>query len=188
MVVAETYFTEDERGRQEYVAPAEITVERDDKGKVTAAKRVHDGADVIVGGMQKMSKSLGNGVDPQEMIDRYGADTVRLFSMFASPPDQSLEWNDAGVEGASRFIRRFYNACREFVASGLPPKDLPAELTDKQRALRLKTHQTIAKVTDDMQRRYTFNTAIAAIMELLNESNRFKACLLYTSPSPRDRG
>ena len=175
MVVAETYFTEDERGRQEYVAPAEITVERDDKGKVTAAKRVHDGADVIVGGMQKMSKSLGNGVDPQEMIDRYGADTVRLFSMFASPPDQSLEWNDAGVEGASRFIRRFYNACREFVASGLPPKDMPAELTDKQRALRLKTHQTIAKVTDDMQRRYTFNTAIAAIMELLNESNRFKA-------------
>ena len=175
MVVAETYFIEDERGRKEYVTPAEIAVERDDKGKVIAASRTEDGVDVVVGGMQKMSKSLGNGVDPQEMIDRYGADTVRLFSMFASPPDQSLEWNDAGVEGASRFIRRFYNTCREFVASGLPPKQLPDELSDKQRALRLKTHQTIAKVTDDMQRRYTFNTAIAAIMELLNESNRFQA-------------
>ena len=125
-----------------------------------------------------MSKSIGNGVDPQEMIDRYGADTVRLFSMFASPPDQSLEWNDAGVEGASRFIKRFYKSCFELIESGLPAGDIAEnssdKLNDKQRALRLKTHQTIIKVTDDMQRRYTFNTAIAAVMELMNEVNRFK--------------
>jgi len=90
MVVAETYFTEDDRGRKEYVTPAEVEVERDGKGKVVGAKRKTDGTGVTVGGMQKMSKSIGNGVDPQEMIDRYGADTVRLFSMFASPPDQSV--------------------------------------------------------------------------------------------------
>ncbi len=178
MVVAETYFTEDERGRKEYVTPAEVDVERDNKGKVVGAKRRADGSAVTVGGMQKMSKSIGNGVDPQEMIDRYGADTVRLFSMFASPPDQSLEWNDAGVEGASRFIKRFYKSCFELIESGLPEGDVLGnnfeELNDKQRALRLKTHQTIKKVTDDMQRRYTFNTAIAAVMELMNDVNRFK--------------
>ncbi len=178
MVVAETYFTDDS-GRREYVTPAEVDVEKDDKGKVVAAKRKTDGSTVTVGGMQKMSKSLANGVDPQEMIERYGADTVRLFSMFAAPPDQSLEWNDAGVEGASRFIKRFYNVSRELIESGLPEKKmstaLVSDLSDKQRALRLKTHQTIKKVTDDMHRRYTFNTAIAAIMELLNDVNRFKA-------------
>ncbi len=175
MVVAETYFTEDERGRKSYVTPAEVDVERNDKGKIVGAKRKADGSAVTVGGMQKMSKSIGNGVDPQEMIDRYGADTVRLFSMFASPPDQSLEWNDAGVEGASRFIKRFYKSCQEAIAAGAPAGSMPAELNDKQRALRLKTHQTIKKVTDDMQRRYTFNTAIAAVMELMNDVNRFSA-------------
>lgn len=177
MVVAETYFTEDERGRKEYVPPAEVDVERDNKGKVVGAKRIADGSAVVVGGMQKMSKSYLNGADPQEMIDRYGADTVRLFSMFASPPDQSLEWNDAGVEGASRFIKRFHKSCYELINSGLPAnpsEKFPEKLTDKQRALRLKTHQTIKKVTDDMQRRYTFNTAIAAVMELMNEVNRYK--------------
>ncbi len=94
--------------------------------------------------------------------------------MFASPPDQSLEWSDAGVEGASRFIKRFYKSCHELISSGIATDVMPAEFTDKQRSLRLKTHQTIKKVTDDMQRRYTFNTAIAAVMELMNEVNRFK--------------
>ena len=185
MVVAETYFTEDERGRKTWVTPAEVDVERDSKGKIVGAKRKADGTAVTVGGMQKMSKSIGNGVDPQEMIERYGADTVRLFSMFASPPDQSLEWNDAGVEGASRFIKRFHKACHDFIANAAQAGGSPAnggitdcsrieEFSDKQRGLRLKTHQTIKKVTDDMQRRHTFNTAIAAVMELMNEVNRFK--------------
>lgn len=178
MVVAETYFTDDQ-GRREYVTPAEVDVERDAKGKIVAAKRKTDASEVTVGGMQKMSKSLGNGADPQEMIDRYGADTVRLFSMFAAPPDQSLEWNDAGVEGASRFIKRFYNISRDLIDGGVPEQkmsaSLAADLNEAQRALRLKTHQTIKKVSDDMHRRYTFNTAIAAVMELLNDVNRFKA-------------
>ena len=138
-----------------------------------------DGSKVEVGGMEKMSKSKGNGVDPQEMIERYGADTVRFFSMFASPPDQSLEWNDAGVEGANRFIKRLWKTTHEFIAAGVVENSTQQDgwsdsLDEEQRALRRKTHETIKKVTDDMQRRYTFNTALAAIMELLNEVNRYK--------------
>ena len=178
MVVAETYFTVDEMGRKEYVAPADVEVGRDQKGKVTTASNKTDGSAVSVGGMEKMSKSKNNGVDPQQLIETYGADTVRLFSMFASPPDQSLEWNDAGVEGANRFIKRLWKACIDFIEGGLPASsalaDIKADaLTDQQRALRRKTHETIRKVSDDMERRYTFNTAIAAIMELLNEVNRY---------------
>jgi len=154
MVVAETYFTEDERGRKEYVAPTDVDVQRDDKGKVVGATSKANGDEVTVGGMLKMGKSFANGVDPQSMIDRYGADTVRLFSMFASPPDQSLEWNDAGVEGASRFIRRFYTSCHELVKDGVPEKGLPRELNDKQRAVVLNTHQTIKKVAPDNQKSY----------------------------------
>ena len=120
----------------------------------------------------KMSKAKGNTVDPQGLIDRYGADTVRLFMMFAAPPEQALEWSDDGVQGASRFLRRFWNAVQNHTAGG---KALPVAvdaLTDKQRDLRRKTHQTIAKASDDIGRRYTFNTAIAATMDLLNAVNR----------------
>ena len=160
------------------MAPADVEVGRDQKGKVTTASNKTDGSAVSVGGMEKMSKSKNNGVDPQQLIETYGADTVRLFSMFASPPDQSLEWNDAGVEGANRFIKRLWKACIDFIEGGLPAssalEDIKADaLTDQQRALRRKTHETIRKVSDDMERRYTFNTAIAAIMELLNEVNRY---------------
>jgi leucyl-tRNA synthetase len=121
----------------------------------------------------KMSKAKGNTVDPQQLIEKYGADTVRLFMMFASPPEQALEWSDEGVQGASRFLRRFWNAVQSHVADGdAAPVDKDA-LNDAQRDLRRKTHQTIAKVSDDIGRRYTFNTAIAAAMELLNAVNRF---------------
>ena len=179
MVVAETYFTEDERGRKEYVTPAEVEVQKDDKGKVVAASRRSDGSIVAVGGMEKMSKSKGNGVDPQALIDEYGADTVRFFSMFASPPDQSLEWNDAGVEGANRFIRRLWKTVYGHVSGGAGSTtvDLAAnagQFNEAQLGLRRKTHETIKKVSDDMHRRYTFNTALAAIMELLNEVNRYE--------------
>jgi len=121
----------------------------------------------------KMSKAKGNTVDPQALIDRFGADTVRLFMMFAAPPEQSLEWSDDGVQGASRFLKRFWNAVQNYSAEGTAPAlDIDA-LDDGQRDLRRKTHQTIAKVSDDIGRRYTFNTAIAAAMELLNAVNRF---------------
>ena len=121
----------------------------------------------------KMSKSKGNTVDPQGLIDRYGADTVRLFTMFASPPDQSLEWDDKGVEGASRFLKRLWNIASAAAEQTAPPLD-PGSLTEQQKAMRRKLHETVLKVSDDIGRRYTFNTAIAAVMELLNELGRFE--------------
>ena len=121
----------------------------------------------------KMSKAKGNTVDPQELIDKFGADTVRLFMMFAAPPEQALEWSDDGVQGASRFLKRFWNAAQKHAAQGSVAGLDESSLNDVQRSLRRKTHQTIAKVSDDIGRRYTFNTAIAASMELLNATKRF---------------
>ena len=121
----------------------------------------------------KMSKSKGNTVDPQELIDRYGADTVRLFSMFAAPPEQSLEWSDSGVEGAHRFIKRLWRMIHDFGQTA--PANVPDNLSTEQKDLRRKVHETIAKVTDDYGRRQTFNTAVAAIMELCNELGRHAA-------------
>ncbi len=120
----------------------------------------------------KMSKSKGNTVDPQGLIEQYGADTVRLFTMFAAPPEQSLEWADSGVEGASRFLRRLW----KLVQSNLGPAEKPdaGSLDDAQKDLRRKLHETISKVSDDIGRRYTFNTAIAANMELINDMSRFE--------------
>jgi leucyl-tRNA synthetase len=118
----------------------------------------------------KMSKSRGNTVDPQSLIDQYGADTVRLFSMFAAPPEQSLEWSDSGVEGAHRFIKRLWRLVHEFNGAAETPSE--PQWTDAQKLLRRKTHETISKVTDDYGRRQTFNTAIAAVMELCNELSR----------------
>ncbi|WP_024330128.1 leucine--tRNA ligase [Simiduia agarivorans] len=122
----------------------------------------------------KMSKSKGNTVDPQELIDQYGADTVRLFTMFAAPPEQSLEWNDAGVEGAHRFLRKLWKAVHAHQQAGTAPELKVDSLTGPQKDLRRKTHETIAKVSDDYGRRQTFNTAIAAVMELLNDVTRFE--------------
>lgn len=122
----------------------------------------------------KMSKSKGNTVDPQELIDKYGADTVRLFTMFAAPPEQSLEWNDEGVEGASRFLNRLWRLVHENQDSATFNLDVNA-ISDNAKALRQKTHDTIAKVSDDYARRQTFNTAIAAVMELCNHTSRFLA-------------
>ena len=123
----------------------------------------------------KMSKSKGNTVDPQEMIQQYGADTVRLFIMFAAPPEQSLDWNDSGVEGANRFLKRLWRLVQEHVADGASPALDRNALDDNSTNLRRKTHETIAKVGDDISRRATFNTAIAAVMELCNEISKFSA-------------
>ncbi|MFP4182817.1 MAG: class I tRNA ligase family protein, partial [Thiohalospira sp.] len=123
----------------------------------------------------KMSKSKGNTVDPQSLVEGHGADTARLFMMFAAPPDQALEWSDEGVEGANRFLRRVWRAVRDFTEAG-PVPPLPAEPPDDEsRDLRRKVHETIAKVTDDMAERHTFNTAVAAVMELVNALYKYEA-------------
>jgi leucyl-tRNA synthetase len=122
----------------------------------------------------KMSKAKGNTVDPRPLIEKYGADTVRLFMMFTAPPEQALEWSDDGVQGASRFLRSFWNAVQSHVADGDAPAVDSDALNDAQRDLRRKTHRTIAKVSDDIGRRYKFNTAIAATMELLNSVKSFE--------------
>ena len=128
---------------------------------------------MTVGRIEKMSKSKNNGVDPLEMIDRYGADTVRLFSMSDSPPHQSLEWKDGGVEGMNRFLKRVWREISRLPSDASQHMFEQDELTDEQKTLRRKTHETIAKVTDDIERRYTFNTAIASMMELFNEASKF---------------
>lgn len=122
----------------------------------------------------KMSKSKGNTVDPQPLIEKYGADTVRLFILFAAPPEQSLEWNDEGVDGAARFLKRLWKLVAGHVKGCGSVKKLDiAALSVEQKNVRRKTHETIKKVTDDFSRRHTFNTAIAAVMELMNDLNKF---------------
>ncbi|MDS4076874.1 MAG: leucine--tRNA ligase [Candidatus Accumulibacter sp.] len=168
MVVAPTFFRQDDSGKKQWINPADIDTVHDDRGRAVGASLRADGLPVGIGGIEKMSKSKNNGVDPQALIDQFGADTARLFIMFASPPDQSLEWSDAGVEGAYRFLKRLWRLVFEHLAAGVvaPVTDgeLSAELTDLRRQL----HQTIGKVADDYGRRKQFNTAIAAVMELLN--------------------
>ncbi|MDP6968532.1 MAG: leucine--tRNA ligase [Gammaproteobacteria bacterium] len=174
MVLADTYYQEDAKGGQNWLSPLDVEPDRDDKGRITSAISKLDGSPVKYDGMGKMSKSKNNGIDPQAMIDRYGADTVRLFIMFAAPPEQSLEWSDTGLDGAQRFIKRFWKQVHQHQAKQATIAPLnKSGLTTAQQDLRRKTHATIAKVTDDIERRHTFNTAIAAIMELSNAIGRF---------------
>ena len=177
MVLAETYYREADNGAQEWIAPNDVTVERDDKGQITSSVSKLDGQPVLSAGMSKMSKSKNNGIDPQEVIEKYGADTVRLFIMFTSPPEQTLEWSDAGVEGAHRFVKRVYKLAHDLVestANGAVPDIAGLALNANHKKLRRELHKTIAKVTDDIGRRNTFNTAIAAIMELMNHLGKVK--------------
>jgi len=152
------------------LSPSDVTVERDEKGNVVSAISKNDGEAVISAGMSKMSKSKNNGIDPQSVIDKYGADTVRLFIMFTSPPEQTLEWSDSGVEGAHRFVKRVYKLVNDTVETCQGNNfDIDGlTLNADQKKLRRELHKAIAKVTDDIGRRNTFNTAIAAIMELMN--------------------
>ncbi len=175
MVIKETYYREAADGKKTWINPADVVLERDAKGQPVAARHVADGEPVVIGGVEKMSKSKNNGVDPQAMIDQYGADTVRLYSMFAAPPDYSLDWKEEGVEGMARFLRRLWRGVQQHVARGPAPTLDVAALNAQQKALRRLLHETIAKVGDDYGRRRTFNTAIAAIMELLNAVARFDA-------------
>nr|WP_297460288.1 leucine--tRNA ligase [uncultured Halomonas sp.] len=186
MVIAETFYRERENGAKDWFNPADVDVKRDDKGRPLSAVLISDGQPVTMGGIEKMSKSKNNGVDPQAMIDRFGADTVRLFMMFAAPPEQSLEWSDSGVEGAHRFMKRLWKLIADHLgtenAAGAPAALDMSALNADQKALRRKTHETIGKASDDIGRRTTFNTAIAAVMELTNAITRFQNSGDATSP------
>lgn len=174
MVLAETWFRTGEEGRV-WVAPTDVEAERDDKGKVIGGRQISTGLPVEYAGMAKMSKSKNNGKDPQQAIEEYGADTLRLFSMFAAPPDQTLEWTESGVQGAQKFLQRLWRAVHQLVEGGdIAKLDVDA-LSDDQKTLRRKTHETIVGVTADFGERKTFNTAIAKVMELLNAVNKFEA-------------
>ncbi|GAB7128943.1 leucine--tRNA ligase [Silvimonas sp. JCM 19000] len=168
MVVCETFYREHADGKKDWYNIVDLDLERDAKGRITSAVAKADGLPVTIGGVEKMSKSKGNGVDPQALIEKYGADTARLFMMFAAPPEQSLEWSDAGVEGANRFLRRLWRMVHEHVAQGSVAAYAGGELSAELKALRFALHSTIQKVSDDFGRRKQFNTAIAAVMELLN--------------------
>ncbi|WP_040486742.1 leucine--tRNA ligase [Idiomarina sp. A28L] len=168
MVLADSYYREDENGGKSWFSPVDVDISRNDKGEVTQAIYTKDGKPVIHAGISKMSKSKNNGIDPQIMVDKYGADTVRLFMMFAAPPELTLEWSDSGVEGAHRFLKRVWKLVYDFQEfAGSTNLDV-ANLSASEKALRREVHKTIAKVSDDMGRRQNFNTAIAAIMELSN--------------------
>ncbi|MEY3976683.1 MAG: hypothetical protein RLZZ33_1738 [Pseudomonadota bacterium] len=175
MVLNHIYWQQPAEGRRAYFNPLDVDVEEQDGVKHWFATR-EDGSrlEVNYDGLGTMSKSKNNGVDPQSLVEKYGADTARLFMMFTAPPEQSLEWSDEGVQGAFRFIRRLWKAVHEHVAQGAAGKPDLANLTPAQKELRRAAHQALTKVTDDIGRRRTFNTAVAAVMELLNTVSRFE--------------
>ena len=171
MVLADAFYYTSPTNERIWVSPTQVTLERDEKGRIIKATDP-EGRELVHTGMTKMSKSKNNGIDPQEMVEKYGADTVRLFMMFASPAEMTLEWQESGVEGAKRFLGRVWNLVYEY--SQNPAKtalDVTA-LSADQKVLRRDVHKTIAKVSDDIGRRQTFNTAIAAVMELMNKLTR----------------
>ena len=168
MVLAETFYRQNPNGSKDWFSPMDVEVVKDGKGNILKSIYKGDGREVQYGGIEKMSKSKNNGIDPDEIIAKYGADTARLFVMFASPPEQTLDWSDTGIEGSNRFIRRVWRMVFEHKQYGLVSKYASGELTPEQKKLRTQLHQTIAKVTNDIGVRKQFNTAIAAIMELLN--------------------
>ena len=175
MVLNHVYSQTQADGRRRYFNPADVRSRRDAAGTEVFETTLSGGETIRLEnqGLGTMSKSENNGVDPEGLVKLFGADTARLFTMFASPPEQTLEWSDEGVQGASRFIRRLWVAVYEHVSRGLPPRLDTRALTDDQRGLRRAAHHALAKAADDIGRRRNFNTAIAASMELLNAVGRF---------------
>jgi leucyl-tRNA synthetase len=171
MVLNETFFREDGAGRRSWFNPADVDVQFDDRGRPVTAVLRSDGQPVMMGGIEKMAKSKNNGIDPQALIDRYGADTARLFTMFASPPEQTLEWSDSGVEGAFRFLKRLWT-----FSTTIQPRIDPQSVDDiaqrsaqdeSARALRREIHTLLRQADYDMERRQ-YNTVVSAAMKMLN--------------------
>ena len=168
MVLADAFYYTSPTNERIWVSPTQVTLERDEKGRIIKATDP-EGRELVHTGMTKMSKSKNNGIDPQEMVEKYGADTVRLFMMFASPAEMTLEWQESGVEGAKRFLGRVWNLVYQYQQNPAKTALDVTALSADQKALRREVHKTIAKVSDDIGRRQTFNTAIAAVMELMNK-------------------
>ena len=175
MVVADTYYRMLPNGGREWFNPEEVEVEQDSKGKALGATLKADGQPVQIGGTEKMSKSKNNGVDPQVMIDQYGADTCRLFMMFAAPPEMSLEWSDSGIEGASRFLRRVWRLAHKHVSAGPVNRVAPDNLSAEQKELRRGIHAVIEHASRDISQHHKFNTAIAQVMTLMNSLEKAPA-------------
>jgi leucyl-tRNA synthetase len=168
MVLNDTYYIDEPNGRKTWVNPDDVLVETDDKGRPVSAKHKTSGKAVSIGGVEKMAKSKNNGIDPQSLIDQYGADTARLFTMFAAPPEQQLEWSSSGVEGASRFLRRLWSYGSTHAAVIQSAKhELPATLSEADAALRLEVHGVLKQANFDYQRKQ-YNTVVSATMKMLN--------------------
>jgi len=172
MVLNETYFREEASGRRQWFNPADVDLKFDDKGRPTEAFLKADGKPVSIGGIEKMAKSKNNGIDPQALIDRYGADTARLFTMFASPPEQTLEWSESGVEGAHRFLRRLWSFCEQQLdpvqAQCLSAsKASTAAFKGDDANLRRDLHELFKQADFDLQRKQ-YNTVVSGCMKMLN--------------------
>ena len=169
MVLNETYYSEEPSGKKTWLNPLDVELDLDEKGRPRGAKLKGDpSTSVIIGGVEKMSKSKNNGVDPQALIDQYGADTARLFVMFAAPPEQQLEWSGAGVDGASRFLRRIWmyssSQAAAILATGVTQSK---EFNEAEKELRREVHSILKQANFDYQRRQ-YNTVVSAAMKMLN--------------------
>ncbi|MGA8004622.1 MAG: leucine--tRNA ligase [Burkholderiales bacterium] len=169
MVLAETYYRDTPAGRREWVHPSEVEVNRDAKGKIVSAKRRADGSAVEFAGVGTMSKSKNNGVDPQALIEKYGADTARFFIIFASPPTNTLEWSDEGVEGSHRFLKRLWAYCAKFDNAAAAPADAAAD-----KAARFEVHSVLRQANYDLAK-HQFNTVASAAMKILNALEKLPA-------------
>jgi leucyl-tRNA synthetase len=181
MVLNETYYREDSAGKKTWFNPADVELTFDDKGRPVSAKLSSDGQAVQIGGTEKMSKSKNNGIDPQAIIDQYGADTARLFTMFASPPEQTLEWSGAGVEGAHRFLRRVWNFAQSRAVDLEPVLSISATDDADIKTLRLEMHKLLQQADHDYSR-LQYNTVVSASMKMLN---LLEATTLQPGPAAR---
>ena len=188
MVVAPTFYRETGEGRKQWINPAEVKVQTDDKGRPLAATLNADGQPVTIGGIEKMAKSKNNGVDPQALIEQYGADTARLFMMFAAPPDQALEWSDAGVAGAYRFLRRLWLYAAEHQNAIRAANALDAAtLTEPLREARREIHEALSQALYDFSR-HQFNTVVSGGMKILNALGRIEADDVAAAAAVRREG
>jgi leucyl-tRNA synthetase len=171
MVIADTFYRESGDGNREWINPADVEIMRDEKARITGAVLKADGLPVEIGAVEKMSKSKNNGVDPQSMVDKYGADTVRLFSMFAAPPEMSLEWSENGVAGMARFLRRLWAWCRPFAQPSAPKLAALAwnagDADAETKSCRSLVHEILSQANYDYERKQ-FNTVVSAAMKVLN--------------------